>query len=153
MEHVVRGTSDACVVLSALPYQLQQVVHAWENIVHEDDRVKVLVLCVPQLVQRHKRCIAHLREVLDAVVERTARTHRRPDRHAHADTARERVKNAQERLRLVRRPVLVDRHVDVVVPKDGSDPEERREQVWDDVERVVEVDGEEVLVVVRPEST
>ena len=123
--HVVRGAGDARVVEPALVDELEQVVRAGQDVVHEDDRVKVLVLRVPQLVQRHERGVAHLGEVLDAVVERAARAHRRADCYAQAHRAAERVEDAQERLRLVRRPVLVDRHVHVMVPQDRCDAEER----------------------------
>lgn len=79
MEHIIRRTSDARIIPSALPYKLQEVVHAGEDIVHEDDRIKVLVLRVPEVVQRHERSIAHLREILYPVVERTPRAHRGAD--------------------------------------------------------------------------
>ena len=42
--------------------------------------------------------------------------------------------------------VLVDGDVDVGVTEDGCYSEEGCEDVWDDVEGVVEVDGEEVLM-------
>ena len=48
--HVVRGAGDARVVEPALVDELEQVVHAGEDVVHEDDAVKVLVLRVAQLV-------------------------------------------------------------------------------------------------------
>lgn len=148
MEHVIRRTSYACVVPPALPDQLQEIVHTGQDVVHEDDRVEVLVLRVPQVVQRHERGVPHLGEVLDTVVERAARAHRRLDLHAQADRPAQGVVDAEERLRLVRRAVLVYRHIHVLVAEDGGHPEERREQVRDDVERVVQVDREEVLVVV-----
>ena len=151
--HVVRCTGDARVIPPTLPDELQEVVHTWQDVVHEDDRVKVLVLRVAQLMQWHERSVPHLRQVLYSVVERTASTHRGPNGHPHADTPTQRIEYPEERLRLIRRPVLVYRHVHVGVAQNGRHAEEGSEQIWDDVERVVEVDGEEVLVVVRPETT
>lgn len=42
--------------------------------------------------------------------------------------------------------ILVDGDKDVVVAEDGSDAEESGKEVGDDVERIVEVDGKEILV-------
>lgn len=146
MEHVVCGAGEPRVLAAGLPDELEHVVDAGEDVVHEDDGVEELALGVAQLVQRDERGVAYFREIFDAVIERAARALRRADDDAHADGARERVEDAQERLGLVRRAVLVDGDEHVVVPEDGGDAEERGEDVGDDVERVVEVDGEEVLV-------
>ena len=81
--------------------------------------------------------------------ERSSRPHGRPNRHTHPNRSGERVKDAQERLRLVRGTIFVYGDEDIWVAEDGSNPEESREEVGNDVERIVEVDGEEVLVTLR----
>jgi hypothetical protein len=45
--------------------------------------------------------------------------------------------------------IFVDGDVDVVVTQDSCGPEECGEEVWNNVEGVVEVDGEKILVVAR----
>ena len=52
VEHVVRGAGDARVVASALPDELEEVVDAGEDVVHEDDGVEHLALRVAELVER-----------------------------------------------------------------------------------------------------
>ena len=100
-------------------------------------------------MERHERGVAHLGEVLDAVVERAARALRGPDGDPQAHASAERIEDAEESLGLVRRAVLVNRDVHVVVAEDSCNSEEGSEEIRDDVERVVEVDGEEVLVCLR----
>ena len=50
MEHVIRRAGNTSVVQAALVDELEEVVHAGKDIVHENDCVKVLVLRVPQFV-------------------------------------------------------------------------------------------------------
>ena len=134
MVHVVGSAGYSRVIYPALPDQLEEIVHTGQDVVHEDDRIEVLVLRVAQLVQRHERGVAHFGEVLDTVVERPACTLRCPDGNAHAYTSAERIEDAEKSLRLVRRSVLVDRDVHVVVPEDGRHSEKGSEKVRDDVE-------------------
>ena len=47
MEHVIRSAGDTGIVQAALVDELEEVVHAGKDIVHEDDRIKVLILRVP----------------------------------------------------------------------------------------------------------
>ena len=80
--HVVRGAGDPGVVSPALPDELEEVVHAGENVVHEDDRFKVLVFRVAEVVEGAEGRITYFGKVLDAVVERPASAHRRSDGYA-----------------------------------------------------------------------
>jgi hypothetical protein len=73
MVHVVGGAGDAGIVVARLPYELEEVVNAGEDVVHEDDGVEELVFGVAQLVQRDKGGVADLGEVLDAMIERATR--------------------------------------------------------------------------------
>lgn len=146
MEHVVGRAGDSGVLTATLPDELEQVVDARQNVVHEDDRVKDLLLALAELVQRHERSIPDLGQVLDSVVERSSRSHRRPDLDPQTSRSGDGVKDLEQGLGLVRRTVLVDGHVDVVVAQDGGHAEQGCKEVRDDVERVVEVDREEILV-------
>jgi len=100
--HVVGSACDACVVLATLPDELEEVIYAGKDVVHENDGVKVLVLCVAELMERDKGCVADLCEVLYAVVERTTLTHRCADDDTETDAASESVEYAKEGLCLVR---------------------------------------------------
>jgi len=48
--HVISGAGYAGIVPPALPDEFEKVVHAGENIVHEDDRVEVLPFAIAKLV-------------------------------------------------------------------------------------------------------
>lgn len=146
VEDIVGPARDASVLAARLPHELEEVVDAGEDVVHKDDRVEHLALGVAEFPQRGERGVADFGEVLDAVVEGAAGAEGRADDDAEADRAREGVKEAEERLGLVARAVLVDRDKNVLEPEDGRDLEHVGEEVGDDVERVVQVDGEEVLV-------
>ncbi len=61
----------------------------------------------------------------------------------------ERVKYFEESGCLVARPVFVDGYEDVLIPNDRPDTEERCQEIRDDVEGVVQIDGKEIFVVVR----
>lgn len=74
MIHVVRSTSYTCIIPPTLPDKLKQVVHAWEDIVHKYDGVKVLVVRVTELVEWVKSLVADLRKVLYTMVEGTSCT-------------------------------------------------------------------------------
>jgi hypothetical protein len=153
VEHIVRGTGDTSILSPTLPDQLEQIVDARQDVVHEDDRVEDLLLVLPQLVQRHQRRVSDLCEVLDSMVKRSPRPHRRPNLDSQAGRLGEGVKDSEEGFRLVGRSVLVDGDVDVVVSEDSGDSEEGGEEVWDDVKGVVEVDSEEVLVLLAGEAS
>lgn len=152
MVHVVCGACDSCIVQSTLPDKFKEVIDAGQDIVHEDNRIEVFVFGISEFVERDERSVPHLREVFDTMVERTTSTHRHTDRHAETHRPTQRVENTQQGLRLISRAVLIYRDVHIVVPEDGSHPEERREKVWKNVERVVQVDSEEVLVVICQSS-
>lgn len=137
MEDVVGTASNASVLPPTLPDELEQVVHAGQHIVHEDDRVEELSLGVSELLQRRQCSITDLGEVLDAVVERSTGAEGGADDDAEADGAAEGVEDAQESLGLVGGSVLVDRDEDVVVAEDSRNFEHVGEEVWDNVEGVV----------------
>ena len=137
MIHVVGRAGDTSVVQSTLPNQLQQVVHTRQDIVHEHDRVEVLSVGISQFVQGYKGRVSYFRQILDTMVEVAPRSHRRADLDPQPDRPTERVEYPQEGFCLVVRPVLVDRHVDVLETKNGRDLEENRKQVGYDVERIV----------------
>jgi len=80
------------------------------------------------------------------VVERSSGTHARADGYSHADGAGEGIVDTQEGFGLVGGTVFVYGHEDVLVSQDRSHAEEGRKEVWDNIERVVEVDSKEVLV-------
>lgn len=144
--HVIRRTGDTRILPPRLPDQLEQIIHAGQDIVHEYDRVKDLVLVVAQLVEGDHRRVPDFCEVFDTVVELTPRAHGCADDHAQTDGSRECVKDPQEGLGLVVGPVLVDRDKDVVIAQNRRRSEKSREDIGNDVERVVQVDGEEVFV-------
>ena len=146
MKHVIRRTSDPSVLPPALPDQLEHVVHAGQDVVHENHRIKDLALGIPQFMKGHHGRVSNLGQVFDTMVERSSGSHRGTDDDPHPHDPRQRVKDPEERLGLVVGPVLVDRDEDVVIPQNPGRPEHRREQVRNDVKRVVEVDGKEVLV-------
>lgn len=146
MKHVIRRTRDPGVLPPTLPDQLEHVVHARQDVVHENHRIKDLALGIPQFVQGHHGRVPDLGEVFDPMVERSSGSHRGTDDDPHPDHPSERVKDPEERLGLVVGSVLVDRDEDVVVPQHAGRPEHGREQVRNDVKRVVEVDGKKVLV-------
>lgn len=146
MVHVICRASDSRIVPPALPDQLQKVIHAGQDVVHEDDAVEIFSLRVPEFMQGHECCIPHLGEVLDSMIERASCPHGRPNGDAHTNAPRERVEYSEQRFCLVRGPVLVDGHKDILVTQDGGHAEKRREEIGDDVEGVVQIDGEEVLV-------
>jgi len=97
-------------------------------------------------VEGHKRSIANFSEILDTVVKRSTRALRCANGNPEADGSGERVEYAEKGLCLIGRTVLVNGDEDVVVTEESRDAEEGRKEVWDDVEGVVEVDGEEVFV-------
>ena len=146
VKHVIRRTRDPGVLPPALPDQLEHVVHAGQDVVHEDHRIKDLALGIPQFVQGHHGRVPDLGEVFDPMVERSSGSHRGTDDDPHPHDPRQRVKDPEERLGLVVGPVLVDRDEHIVVPEHSGRPEHGREQVRDDVKRVVKVDGKKVLV-------
>lgn len=146
MEHVICGARNSGIVQTALVDEFEDVVHAGEDVVHEDYGIEILVLGTSQLVEGNKCSIANFSEVLDTVVERTTCALGCADGDAKSDGASDCVENAENGLCLVRGAVLVDGYKDVVVAEDSRDTEERREEVWDDIERIVEVDGEKVMM-------
>lgn len=89
MVHVIRRACYTCVIPPTLPDELKQIVYAWENIIHEYDGIKVLVMGVAQLVQWIERLVTDLCEVLYAVVEGTSRACRRSNSDTEAYTARQ----------------------------------------------------------------
>jgi hypothetical protein len=94
----------------------------------------------------HKSSIANFSEILDTVVKRPTCALRCSDGDTKPDGAGQCVENAEKCLCLIRGAVLVNGDKYVVVTKDGRDAEEGCKKVWDDVERIIQVDGEKVLV-------
>ena len=144
--HVIGCAGDSGVLLPRLPDQFEQVVDAGQDIVHEDNRVEDFVLVVSELVQRDHGGVSDLGEVLDTVVELTSGSHRGVDGDSQSDGPGERVEDLQEGFGLIIRSVFVDRDKDIVVAQHSGDSEKGRKEVGNDVERVVQVDGEKVLV-------
>lgn len=151
MVHVIRCTSDARILSPTLPDQLEQVVDTGQDIVHEDDRVKDLAVIVTEFVEGQHGGVSDFGEVFDTVVEQTTGTHRCSDDDPETDGAREGIENLQERLCLVVGTVFVDGDKDIVVSQDGGCAEEGCKDIRDNVKRVVQVDGEKVLVLPRLE--
>lgn len=146
MVHVIGSASDTSVLPSALPDEFKQIVHARQNVVHEDDRIKHLVLVVSQLVEGDHGGISDLCQVFDSVVECSSGPHRRPDNDTETDGSGQSVEYPQKGFGLIVRSILVDRNKDIVVSEDRGSSEQGSENVGDDVERVVQVDGEEVFM-------
>ena len=100
-------------------------------------------------MERHESSVPHFRQIFYTMVEVAPRSHRGANLDPQSSRPAERVKYPQEGFCLIVRPILVDRHVDVLETKNGRDLEESRKKVGYDVERVVQVDSKEILVVVR----
>jgi len=148
MVHVVSRAGDTGVVQPALPNQLQQVVHTGQDIVHEHDRVEMLSVVISLFMERYESGVSHFSQIFDTMVKITPRSHRGANFDPQPSRPTKRIKYPQEGFCLIVRPILVDRHVDVLETKDGRDLEESRKQVGYDIERVIQVDSKEVLVVV-----
>ena len=151
MEHVIRRTCNPGILTPALPDQLEHVVDTRQDIVHEDDRIERLALAISQLVEGHHGGVSNLGQVFNTMVESSPRPHRSPDDDPHPDDPSERVKDLQQRLGLIVGTVLVDGHKHVVIPQHSGRPEHGREEIRNDVKRVVQVDGEKVLVLLGDE--
>lgn len=151
MVHVIRCTSDTRILSPTLPDQLEQVVDTGQDIVHENDRVKDFAVIVTEFVEGQHGGVSDFGEVFDTVVEQTTGTHRCADDDSETDGSREGIENLQERLCLVVGTVFVDGDKDIVVSQDGGCPEEGCKDIRDNVKRVVQVDGEKVLVLPRLE--
>jgi len=132
--HVVSGTRNACIVPPALPDKFKEVVHAREDVIHEDDSVKEFAVRVPKFVKWHECLIPDLREVLDTVVELPPRARRRTYGDSKPNGRGQCVEYAEECLCLVGRAVFVYGHVDIVVTQDSRYPEESGKEIRDDVE-------------------
>lgn len=109
----------------------------------------MLSVCISQFLKRHESGVSHFGQVFDTMVKVAPGSHRGANLDPESGRSTEGVEYPQEGFRLIVGPVLVDGHVDILKTEDGRDLEKGREQVGYDVERVVEVDGEKVLVVVR----
>jgi len=115
VKHVITSTRNPRVLPPTLPDQLQQIIHARQDIVHEHDRIKHDLLVLPQLMQRHQRCVPNLCQVLNPMIERSPRPHTRPDLDPQSSDLSESVKDSEEGFGLVGGSVLVDGDVDVGV--------------------------------------
>ena len=146
MVHIICCARNPGVIQTALINEFEEVVYAGKDVVHEDYGIEILVLGISLLVKGDKGSIANFSKILDTVVERPTRALRCADGDTKSDGAGECVENAEEGFCLVCGAILVDGDKDVVVTKDGRDSEEGREEVWDDVEGIVQVDGKKVLV-------
>lgn len=101
MVHVIRGTGNASIVPPTLPDEFEKVVDAGQDIVHENDGIKVFSLCVSKFMQRHKCAVAHLGQVLNTVIERPSSAHGGADHHSHANAPRQGVENAEKGFSLI----------------------------------------------------
>jgi len=117
--HVICCARNPGVIQTALINEFEEVVHAGEDVVHEDYGIEILVLGVSLLVKGHKGSIANFSKILDTVVERPTCALRCADGDTKSDGAGECVENAEEGFCLVCGAVLVDGDKDVVVAKDG----------------------------------
>ena len=70
VKHVVGGAGDTGVLPTRLPDELEQVIDARQNVVHEDDGVEDFALGITELVERHKSGVADFGEIFNAVIER-----------------------------------------------------------------------------------
>ena len=152
MEHVVCRTGDSSIVLPTLPDQFKQIIHARQDIVHEHDRIEHFILRVSQFMQRDERGVSHFGQILDTMIESASRPRRRANHHAQPDRPTQSIKDPEESFRLVRRPVFVNRDKDILVPEDRRHAKEGGEQIRNDVERIVQIDREEVFVGVGLET-
>ena len=125
MEHVVSGTGDPRVIPPALPNKFKKVVDTREDIIHEDDSVKELVVRVPKFVEWDKCLIPDLSEVLDTMIELSPRACRRAYRDSKPNCLGQRIEYAEKRLCLVGGAVFVNRHVDIMIAQDSRYPKER----------------------------
>lgn len=146
MIHIVGGTGNTGIVLPRLPDKFKEIVDAGQDVIHEDNGIEVLVLRIAQFVERNKGRIADLGEILDAVIKLTSSTLRRPNHDAHANAPCQRIKNPKERFGLVVGTIFVDGDEDIMVAKNGCYAEKGCKKIRDDVERVIEVDCEEIFV-------
>ena len=146
MVHVICSAGDTGVIQTALVDELEEVIDAWKDVVHEDYGIKVLVLAVSQFVERHKGGVSNLGEILYAVIECATGALGCADGNPETNRASESVKNAEESLCLVGGAILVYRYKNVMETKEGRDAEEGGKDVRNDVEGVVKVNREEVLV-------
>jgi hypothetical protein len=151
--HVICSAGNTGVVQTALINKFEEVINTREDVVHEHYSIKILVFGVSQFVEGYKGSISDLCKILDAVVKCTARALRGADRNTEANGARECVENAQKSFCLICRTILVDGDINVVVTKDGGDAEEGRKEVWNDIERIVKIDGKEIFVLSGGEVT
>lgn len=149
MEHIIRRTSNPRIIPPTLPNQLQQIIHTRQNIIHKHNRIKILILCVPQLVQGHKRSVSDFSEIFYPMIERASCSRRSPNHNAHTHRPTECVEYPKEGFRLVRRAVFVNGHKNVLVPQHRSCPKQSREQIRNNVKRVVQINSEKVFVVIR----
>ena len=109
----------------------------------------MLSVVISQFMERYESGISHFSQIFDTMVKIAPRSPRGANFDPQPSRPTKRVEYPQEGFRLIVGPILVDRHVDVLETKDGRDLEESRKQVGYDIERVIQVDSKEVLVVVR----
>lgn len=102
MEHVICGARNSSVIQTALVNELEDVIHAGKDVVHEDYGIEILILGASQLMEGDKCSIANFCEILDTVVECSTCALRCADSDAKSDGAGDCVENAENSLRLVR---------------------------------------------------
>src|SRR5258707_15603051 len=91
--------------------------------------------------------ISNLGKVFDTMVELTFCAHASTYDHSHSYCLRQRLECAQQGLSLVSRAIFIYGHEDVFIAKNSSHSEQSCKDIRYHVERVVQVDGKEVLVV------
>lgn len=153
MVHVVCSAGYTSVVQTALVNKFEDIINTREDVVHKHYGIKILVLGVSEFVKWYKGSISDFGKILDTVVERAPCALRGTDGNPEANRARERIEDAEKCFRLVGGTILVYRDKDVVVTKDGRDTKEGRKKVRNDIERIVKVDGKEILVLSGGEVT
>jgi hypothetical protein len=144
--HVICGARNAGIIQPALVNDFEEVVNAREYVVHEDYSIEILILGTSQFVEGYECSIANFSEILDAVVKCPTCTLRCADGDAKADRTGEGIEDAKKSFCLVGGAILVDGNIHVMITDDGRDTEEGGKEVWNNVERIVEVDGKEIFV-------
>jgi hypothetical protein len=129
-----------------LPNEFKKVIQARQNVVHEYDAVECLILLLSKLEKGAEGGVPDLCKVLDAMIEGSTCTTTRPDDDPESDRTAQSIEDPEKSLGLIRGAVLINGHKYVLKAQHGGGTEEGGEEVRDDVERVVQVDGEEVFV-------
>ncbi len=84
VEHVIGSAGDTGVLQTGLVDQLEDVIDAGKNVVHEDHGVEIFSFVAEFMKWEHGR-VAHLREVFNTMIESTAGTRAGSDSDSETD--------------------------------------------------------------------